>query len=274
MDNQALTEFGYTTGYGEEVRRMHDRRSAQHCAAHLLPHLKPGLRVLDFGCGNGAISIGLAKAVAPGELHGIDMEESQIALARSAAEAGGHTNATFHLGDLTDLPFEDNFFEVAHCHTVLLHVPDTQAVLDEVKRVLKPGCIISSRERIIASSFLEPSAGDSWGTVANLIVANGGHPQMGRELKGAFLDAGFVHPRASASFDVYSTPEEIAILYDFFKNWLFSPAVIAAATKRGKATLEQLDNRRRALDQWRQHPAAWGAFALGECIAYKPRQAP
>ena len=78
----------------------------------------------------------------------IDMEESQVEMARAAAAAGGHDNATFHVGDVTDLPFEDNSFDVAHCHAVLIHVPDTQAVLAEVKRVLKPGGIISSREWI------------------------------------------------------------------------------------------------------------------------------
>ena len=184
-----MTESSYTMGYSEEFRRMLARRSAGTHAAHLLPHLEPGLRVLDFGCGPGTISVGLASAVNSGEFHGIDMEESQIGLARAAAAAGGHDNATFHVGNVTALPFEDGYFDVAHCHAVLMHVPDTEAALAEVKRVLKPGGIISSREVIVASSFLEPGAEDvtpAWNTFANLVKANGGHPQMGRELKSAF----------------------------------------------------------------------------------------
>ena len=43
------------------------------------------------------------------------------------------------VGDVTDLPFDDDSFDVAHGHAVLMHVPDTPAVLAEVKRVLKPG---------------------------------------------------------------------------------------------------------------------------------------
>ena len=130
-------------GYSEEFLQLLDRRSAETHAAYMLPHLKPGLRVLDFGCGPGTITVGLARAVDPGEVHGIDMEESQIGMAQSAAGAGGHSNATFHVGDITALPFEDNVFDVAHCHAVLMHVPDTRAVLSEVKRVLKPGGIIA-----------------------------------------------------------------------------------------------------------------------------------
>ena len=111
MPDDASATPSYTMGYSEEFRQMLDQRSAETHASYLLPHLKPGHRVLDFGCSPGTISVGLARTVDPGEVHGIDMEESQIALARAAAEAGGHANATFHVGDVTKLPFEDNFFD-------------------------------------------------------------------------------------------------------------------------------------------------------------------
>ena len=118
--------------------------------------LKRGLRVLDLGCGPGTISVGLAKVVEPGELHGIDMEESQIKIARAAATAGGHHNAVFRTGDVTRLSYEDDTFDVAHCHALLMHVRDTQAVLAEVKRVLKSGGLVSAREMIGSASFSEP----------------------------------------------------------------------------------------------------------------------
>ena len=89
------------------------------------------------------------------------IEEWQISLARSAAGAGGHENPTFHVGGVTDLPFEDDSFDAAHCHAVLMHVLDTQAVLAEVKRILKPGGIIFSREMTVAFSFLEPLLGST-----------------------------------------------------------------------------------------------------------------
>ena len=125
----------YTMGYDEDFCQMLNWRSAETHAKHLLPHLEPGLSLLDFGCGTGTLSVGLAGAVEPGEFHGIDIERSQIGLARSAAAAGGHTNASFQVGDVTDLPFDDNTFDVAHCHTVLNHVPDTLGALGGVKRV-------------------------------------------------------------------------------------------------------------------------------------------
>ena len=74
--NQESSTPDYTMGYSDEFRQLLNRRNSETPAAHLLPHLKPGMRVLDFGCGPGRISVGLAKADEPGELHGVDMEES------------------------------------------------------------------------------------------------------------------------------------------------------------------------------------------------------
>ena len=273
MAYDASPASSYTMGYSEEFRQLLNRRSAETHAKHLLPYLKPGLRVLDFGCGPGTISVGLARSVEPAEMHGIDMEESQIDLARLAAAAGGHSNATFHVGSVTELPFEDNYFEVAHCHAVFMHVPDTQAALAEVKRVLKPGGIIASREAIIAASFLELALGgieDGWATFTKLLAANGGHPQMGRELKKAFLTAGFSDVRATASFDFFSSTEDIAFLHTFISSWFFLPEVVAAATTYGLATHEQFDQWRLGLEEWKDLASSFGAIAFGEGIASKP----
>ena len=276
-DREGASAPTYTMGYGPEFQKMLDRRNAALNAAHLLPHLKPGMRLIDLGCGPGTISVGLAQAVAPGALQGIDMEESQIEIARAAAAAGGHDNATFQTGDATELPFEDDSFDVVHCHALLNHAPDTQAVLAEVRRVLKPGGLFAAREVFGDSAFLEPAlkigglGGDRvWGTFLRLLAANGGHPQMGKELPRALVDAGFADIRASASFESYSSAEDLAFLHDLIVGWFFSPATIKAATKLGLASREQFDEWRRSLDRWVEEPGAFAAFAWGEAIGRKP----
>ena len=273
MQGNTPPDPAYTMGYDENFQQLLRRRSAESHAAHLLPHLKPGNRVLDFGCGPGSISVGLARAVEPGELHGVDVEETQIEIAQAAAQAGGHANATFHVGDVTALPFEDNYFDAAHCHAVLMHIPDTGAVLAEVKRVLKPGGIVASREMFVSSSFLEPGSEEvegAWRTFARLLQGNGGHPEMGVRLKGTFLEAGFTITRASASFDHFGSAEDVAFLRAFIDDWFYSPRVIEAAVQFGLASREQFDLWREHLDAWRDHPGAFGAFAFGEVIAAKP----
>ena len=273
MNNRTSPPQEYTMGYSEEFRQLLNRRSVESHAFHLLPHLKPDMRVLDFGCGPGTLSVGLAKAVEPGEMHGIDMEESQIELARAAASAGGHDNATFHVGNALELPFEDDYFDVAHCHTVLMHVPDTQSLLSEVKRVLKPGGIVSSRELIGRSCFLEPNREEfdnAWSIFLRLLTANGGHPEMGKELKLAFLSAGFTDIHQTLSFDHFGSDEDIAFLHGFIGGWFFMPEVVAAAIQYGLATQQLFDDVRVALDEWSEEAGAVGALAFGECVARKP----
>ncbi len=265
----------YTMGFSDTIVQFLRRFTAETHAAHLLPHLKPGLRILDFGCGPGSISVGLAKAVEPGEMHGIDVEQSQVELARSVAEAGGHGNATFHVADVTDLPFEDDFFDAAHGHAILSHVPDTGAALAEVKRVLKPGGIVSSREAIFECSFFAPGfeiMGGAWDVFSQLVTADDGHPNLGKDLKERYLQAGFTDVRPTASFDIYSAPQEIAYLHSVVQDWFLSPPVIEAATTYGVATKMQFDGLSRAFARWIEHPAAFGGIAHGECVARNPRE--
>ena len=268
-----MESSGYTMGYDEEFQRLLARRRAETHAAHLLPHLEQGMRVLDLGCGPGTIAMGLADAVSPGELHGVDIDESQIELARAAAEAGGHANAAFHVGDATDLQFDDGLFDAVHCHTVLSHIPDTAAALAEVRRVLRPGGLFAAREALVGSCFLEPVSPELhevWAMFGKLIEANGGHPHMGRELKRMLLTAGFADIRPGASFDTFGTAQEVSFLHGFLVDWFFQPHIIAEAVVLGLATEEQYDLWRSGIDEWGHTAEAVGALAFGEAIAVSP----
>ena len=271
-ETQDIPPPSYTMGYSDEFQKMLERRNARNSAAHLLPHLEPGLRVLDLGCGPGTISVGLAEAVKPAELHGIDMEETQVEMARAAAAAGGHSNAFFRTGEVTDLPFGDESFDIVHSHALLMHVPDIGTVLKEAKRVLKPGGLLSGRDLIGSSCFAEPELGglgDVWTTFLNLLEANGAHPQMGKELKRRFLEAGFSDIQASASFEYYSKAEDVAFFHAFAGGWFFSADTTETAAKHGLATPEQFENWRRVMDEWKDTPGAFAAVAWGEAIGRK-----
>lgn len=263
----------YAMGYSDEFTQILHRRNAETHAAHLLPHLRPGSRVLDVGCGPGSISVGLAKAIEPGELYGIDLEASQIEIARASAAAGGHANAGFQVGDATDLQFENNSFDAAHTHAVLMHVPDTEKALGEIMRVLKPGGVLASREVVTYSSFVGPGEAiddEAWSTFSKLVSASGGHPDMGLNLKNVFVDAGFKDVEWSASFDVFSTPEDAAFFHAFVNEWFLSDEVVNQATQAGLATVEQFEKWRAEMDVWDGHPGAVSALAFGEAIGFKP----
>ena len=273
MSEPSTSTPDYTMGFSAEFLATMRRYTAEANAAYLLPYLRPGLRLLDFGCGLGTISSGLAKAVAPGEMHGIDMEASQIDLARSLAEVRGQDNATFHVGDVTDLPFADGYFDVAHCHNVLTHVPDTAAVLAEVKRVLKPGGILGCRELICASSFTYPEFGalrQSWEVFEDLVAADDGHPQIGKDLKTHFVAAGFTNVRVTASVTLYSDPADVAHIHSLIKTWFLTPEIAEAAIKYGAMTAELRDAIGAAYDRWKDDPGAVCGVAYGEAVAGRP----
>ena len=260
-------------GYSEEFLRLLTRRNVEAVAFHLLPHLRPGMKVLDCGCGPGTISVGLAKAVAPGELQGVDIEASQIAMAQAAAQAGGHDNAHFQVADGTSLPFADNTFDVAHCHAVLMHVPKLDQVLAELKRVLRPGGILSARESVLASYFFEPDPQgqltQATGTFAKLLAASGGRPDMGKALKRVLLDAGFRNVCATASFEPFSEEDDRTFLQGFIRNWFFSSKMKDPAVKYGLASEADFEAWGEALDTWRAHQGGFAAFAWGEAVAHK-----
>jgi ubiquinone/menaquinone biosynthesis C-methylase UbiE len=88
----------YTSGYSSNVMKAQMSKTPEAKAAFLLPYLKPGLAVLDCGCGFGGLSLGFARLVSPGgRLDGVDMEETVVQKAKENAEAEGFGGvAKFH----------------------------------------------------------------------------------------------------------------------------------------------------------------------------------
>ncbi len=260
-------------GYSEEMIRSLMRRTAETNAVYLLPYLRPGMSILDVGCGPGNISVGLAQACDPGPLYGIDKEESQVDIARVIAASLNQENAVFQVGEATGLPFEDDFFDVVHCHDVLMHIPDAQAALAEIRRVLKPGGIIGCREMIGQSCFTYPDygvIGKSWEMFEDLVTTDGGHPQMGKELKTRLASSGFIDARITASFDVFSTPEQIDFIYMIALQWFLSQEMEETAIQYGAATVELAQAIRVAYVRWKDDPGAMCVLAFGEAVAFKP----
>jgi len=93
----------YTHGHHRSVVEVHATRRASEAAKFLLPHLEPGMHLLDFGCGPGTISIDLAAEVYPGgTVVGIDLSESVIEQATARALELGVTNARFEVNSVYD----------------------------------------------------------------------------------------------------------------------------------------------------------------------------
>src|ERR1700754_4792411 len=127
----------YTHGHHESVLRGHRVRTAENSAGYLLPHLQPGLSVLDVGCGPGTITVDLAARVAPGRVTAIEMTENALDLARTEAQTRGQSNIDFVTSDVHALDLPDDTFDIVHAHQVLQHVADPVQALREMRRVCK-----------------------------------------------------------------------------------------------------------------------------------------
>jgi len=101
---------------------------------------REGERILELGPGDGLYTLPVAESLAPsGRLDALDIQQEMVDhLTREAADSG-LSNIDAVQGDATALPFPDACFDAAFLVTVLGEVPDQDAALRELRRVLKPG---------------------------------------------------------------------------------------------------------------------------------------
>jgi SAM-dependent methyltransferase len=104
-----------------------------------LANLREGETVLDLGSGGGIDVFLAAKKVGPkGKVIGIDMTQTMIAKAQTLATTHGYSNVDFRLGEIENLPVDDETIDVIISNCVINLAPDKAKVFNEAHRVLKP----------------------------------------------------------------------------------------------------------------------------------------
>jgi arsenite methyltransferase len=111
--------------------------------------LKGDERVIDLGCGRGAVLLMAARLLPQGKVYGVDVWQSQDqsgnALAttqRNAGLEGVAERVELHTADMRHLPFADNTFDVVLSSLAIHNIPDAAGrlqAINEAVRVLKPG---------------------------------------------------------------------------------------------------------------------------------------
>ena len=137
-----------------------------------MPYLKPTDKILDVGCGPGTITIGFRELVSQGSVTGIDISEQVISRARDLAAEQTETSAATsnkQLGDISfrtadlfaGLPWPDNTFDAVYASQLFPHLPPPSlpvAALTEMRRVLKPGGVLATRDAA-GQHFFPPQLG-------------------------------------------------------------------------------------------------------------------
>jgi len=100
----------------------------------------PGERLLEVGPGTGYYTLPVADWLAPGgSLDVLDVQQEMLDHTLRRAEEHGIDNITPALSDARELPYEDDSFDGAYLVTVLGEIPDQDAALRELRRVVRPG---------------------------------------------------------------------------------------------------------------------------------------
>src|SRR5262249_5297289 len=183
----------YPHGHHESVLRSHRWRTAANSAAYLVPHLRPGMSLLDVGCGPATLTAELAALVAPGRVTAV--EASPHALEVAAAELAGRSvpNVELVLADAHTLGFADGSFDVVHAHQLLQHLADPVGALAEMRRVCRPGGIVAARDCDYAAFTWYPQLPElaEWLALDRRNArAGGGEPDGGRRLAARARGAG------------------------------------------------------------------------------------
>jgi len=135
-----LYEEVRASAFGEDIGQTSWLTAEEH--DRFVAWLEPGAgrRVLDVACGSGGPTLRIAQRT-PCEVEGIDLQEEGVHTARRQAEhAGLAGRVTFRQADAGQrLPHGDASFDAVVCVDAINHLPDRRRVLDEWRRVLRPG---------------------------------------------------------------------------------------------------------------------------------------
>ena len=155
--------------------------------------LKPDMKVLDAGCGTGAVTRRMASKVSPEKVVGIDVDPFFIDEAKKSAVREGLKNINFELGNIDNLRFEKGTFDLSYCRLVLMHVNNPVKTISELKRVTKSGGIVGASD-VDDGGILwfpqTPKFFELWSKFSHWAKTRGDDRYIGRQLFSIFTNAG------------------------------------------------------------------------------------
>lgn len=268
-----MTTEHYTHGHHSSVVTAHSARRASESAAFLLPRLKSPMKLLDFGCGPGTITVDLGEVVAPGgSVIGIDSSADVIAQARVHAKNSGAGNVTFDARSIYETGFADNEFDVVYAHQVLQHLGEPVKALNEAMRVLRPGGICGVREiDWSTASFYpkEPLIGRFLEIYFAVATRNAGKADAGRYLKSWFEDAGFTDLDVTTSNWTFADEAGLAWWGNQWAERILHSNIATRALEYGIATQGELEEISKAWNAWVTAPGAFWTFTHVAVIGRK-----
>ena len=208
---QSPADIALRIGYSEEELENipKDSNMGLGCGNPVaLASLNQGETVLDLGSGGGIdLFIAAKKVGLEGKAIGVDMTEEMVLKANAAAKKYNYTNVEFRVGEIENLPIEDNSVDVIISNCVINLSTDKEKVFREAYRVLKAGGRIMISDLVTENELPEEirKSYDAWaGCVAGTLEKN--------QYLATMENAGFKRPKivSESTYSIASSGETSA----------------------------------------------------------------
>jgi SAM-dependent methyltransferase len=228
----SLSEHYILATGGKDVERLRLLHEVYGPGTEALFHrvgLRPGMRVVEVGCGSGNIACWVAEQIAPsGSVIGIDNSPAQIEQAREQAQARGLRNIDFQVADAYSPRLPESAFDIAYCRLVLIHLVRPADALQAMRSLVKPGGKVVCEEMDLACWLCDPPAvamSRFFELNEALGERRGEHFRLGASLHRLFREAGLAHPDVGTNFTLALRGEHKRLLGMTFNE--FAPELVS-----------------------------------------------
>jgi SAM-dependent methyltransferase len=238
------------------------------CLAELL---RPGLSVLDVGCGTGAITAGIARAVTPeGYVVGVDRDEALLEMART--EHAGIGNLKFECGDATALKYRAQF-DIATSARALQWIAEPRLAIENMRQAAKHGGVVVVLDYNHTQNQWEPEPPPEfracYGAFLAWRQANGWDNEMADHLPELFRSAGLVGVSSRAQDEILKRGEPQFAWQSFLWSGTLQHVAMQLVAA-GFCTETQLETARAAYDSWVRTDLVQQTLALRATIGFVP----
>lgn len=230
--------------------------------------------ILEIGSGVGAQTKILLERFPHVKIQCVDASKEQIARAKQALAPETKTGRVgIKQADALNLPFDDNSFDGAFICWLLEHVQNPVEMLEEARRVLRPGGVIYCNEVFNATFYMHPYSPATlkyWMEFNDLQWSLKGDPFVGGKLANYLIKAGYQNVTTKVLTHQYDSrmPKKRAAFIDYWTHLLLSGA--PGLIKAGRVTPEIVSNMRKESETLKKDPESviFYSWILARAEAY------
>lgn len=238
---KSLRIMDYIHGYSNQEQKRLIQQAEYWREKLILKDInyQAGESLLEIGCGVGAVLSILGQTFPGLRIAGIDLSAKQLDYAQNQLNKLNLGNVDLRVGDATTLPWQDDYFDHIYAIWFLEHLHNPLQVLQEAKRVLKPGGTITITETDYRTILITPESSDYRyliDSLCELLLQAQGNPYMGQSLATLLTQANFnqVENRPYPVHHAHSlSNQELRDFIGYVDSWL-APIVEQAVTELDK----------------------------------------